>query len=125
MLTYLQIRDYAIIENLDLEFRDGFTCITGETGAGKSILVGALGLLSGNQADSGAVRSGATRAELSAGFELPAGSPALEWLRGNELDDGGDCLLRRVIGSNGSLTGFGGGIETKRFLLELERKHAA
>jgi DNA repair protein RecN (Recombination protein N) len=101
MLTYLQIRDYAIIENLDLEFRDGFTCITGETGAGKSILVGALGLLSGNRADSGAVRSGATRAELSAGFELAEGSAALAWLRDNELDDDGNCLLRRVVGSNG------------------------
>ena len=101
MLTFLQIRDYAIIETLDLDIRDGFTCITGETGAGKSILVGALGLLSGNRADTGAIRSGAKRAELSAGFDLPEGSPALEWLRGNELDGDGECLLRRVIGSNG------------------------
>ena len=101
MLTFLQIRDYAIIETLDLDIRDGFTCITGETGAGKSILVGALGLLSGNRADTGAIRSGAKRAELSAGFDLPEGSPALEWLRNSELDGDGECLLRRVIGSNG------------------------
>jgi DNA repair protein RecN (Recombination protein N) len=101
MLTFLQIRDYAIIESLDLEIRDGFTCITGETGAGKSILVGALGLLSGDRADTSAIRSGARRAELSAGFELPTDSPALEWLRLKELEDDEDCLVRRVIGSNG------------------------
>lgn len=101
MLCFLQIRNYAIVESLDLEFTGGFTCVTGETGAGKSILVDALGLLCGNRADSGAVRSGAARAELSAGFELPDHSAALEWLRSAEMDDGGACLLRRVINANG------------------------
>jgi DNA repair protein RecN (Recombination protein N) len=101
MLSFLQIRNFAIIESLDLEFGDGFTCISGETGAGKSILVDALGLLGGNRADTSAVRAGAARAELSAGFELPEGSPALCWLRETELDEGTTCLLRRVIGENG------------------------
>ena len=101
MLTFLQIRDYAIIETLDLDFREGFTCITGETGAGKSILVGALGLLSGDRADTGAIRGGADKAELTAGFELPADSAALAWLRDSELDQDDSCLLRRIIGSNG------------------------
>jgi DNA repair protein RecN (Recombination protein N) len=101
MLTFLQIRDYAIIDALDLDVCEGFTCITGETGAGKSILVGALGLLSGDRADTGAIRTGAERAELSAGFELPEDSPALAWLRDNDLDEDGSCLLRRTMASNG------------------------
>jgi DNA repair protein RecN (Recombination protein N) len=101
MLNFLQIRNYAIVDSLDLEFSAGFTCITGETGAGKSILVGALGLLCGNRADTSAIRSGADRAELNAEFELPPDSPALSWLREAELDDGSICLLRRTISVNG------------------------
>ena len=101
MLTYLQIRNYAIVDSLELEFGSGFTCISGETGAGKSILVGALGLLCGNRADSAAVRQGCEKAELSAGFELEADSPALSWLREADLDDDTSCLLRRVVHANG------------------------
>jgi len=120
MLTFLQIRDYAIIDTLDLEIRDGFTCITGETGAGKSILVGALGLLSGERADTSAIRSGADKAELSAGFELPADSPALEWLRSADLDQNGTCLLRRSVGSNGrSRAWVNGTVVTLQQLAEL------
>ena len=101
MLSFLQIRDFAIVKSLDLECADGFTCITGETGAGKSILVDALALLSGNRADTRAIRAGARRAELSAAFELREGSPALDWLRESELDDDRSCLLRRVISDSG------------------------
>ena len=101
MLTFLQIQNYTIVENLDLEFSPGFTCITGETGAGKSILVGALGLLCGDRADTSTIRSGASRAELSAGFELAEGSAAHEWLRRAELADGTVCLLRRLISGTG------------------------
>jgi DNA repair protein RecN (Recombination protein N) len=101
MLNFLQIRDYAIVDFLELEFGPGFTCITGETGAGKSILVGALGLLSGNRADSGAVRQGADKAELAAEFELHDDSPALAWLKAAELEDGNSCLLRRAVHANG------------------------
>ncbi len=101
MLSFLQIRNYAIVESLDLEFSGGFTCVTGETGAGKSILVDALGLLCGKRADTSAVRSGADRAELGAGFELPGDSPALAWLKAGDLDEGSSCLLRRVINANG------------------------
>ena len=101
MLVYLQIRDYAIIDSLEIELRDGFTCITGETGAGKSILVGALGLLCGERADTGAIRQGAQKAELAAEFELTDGQSALAWLAENELDEDRNCHLRRVIGDNG------------------------
>jgi DNA repair protein RecN (Recombination protein N) len=120
MLTFLQIRNYAIIDSLDLEIRDGFTCITGETGAGKSILVGALGLLSGERADTSAIRNGADKAELSAGFELPEESQALEWLRSADLDQNGACLLRRSVGSNGrSRAWVNGTVVTLQQLAEL------
>ena len=101
MLVFLQIRNFAIVDSLQLEWADGFSCITGETGAGKSILVGALGLLCGERADSSAVRQGCDKAELGAEFELAEGNPALSWLIENELDDGSGCLLRRVIHANG------------------------
>jgi DNA repair protein RecN (Recombination protein N) len=101
MLRFLQIRDYAIVDSLDLDFRGGFTCITGETGAGKSILVGALGLLCGDRADTTAIRNGAARAELSAGFDLQHGDAALRWLQDVALDDGRSCLLRRIISDSG------------------------
>jgi DNA repair protein RecN (Recombination protein N) len=119
MLTFLQIRNFAIIESLDLEFSDGFTCITGETGAGKSILVGALGLLCGERADTSAVRSGSDRAELSAGFELDENSAALTWLREAELDEGATCLLRRVLGRNRSRAWINGTAVTVQQLTEL------
>jgi DNA repair protein RecN (Recombination protein N) len=81
------------------------TVISGETGAGKSLLVDALGFLSGLRADSGVVRHGAERAELSAEFALDDASPALAWLRDNELDDK-DCQLRRVIRADGGSRAF-------------------
>jgi DNA repair protein RecN (Recombination protein N) len=120
MLRFLQIRDYAIVDSLDLEVAPGFTCITGETGAGKSILVGALGLLSGDRADTAAVRSGAERAELSAEFVIEPDSPASQWLRSAELDDGECCLVRRVISSNGrSRAWINGTVVTLQQLAEL------
>jgi len=120
MLRFLQIRDYAIVDSLDLEIAGGFTCITGETGAGKSILVGALGLLSGQRADTSAVRNGAERAELSAEFVLRPGDPALKWLADAALDDGECCLLRRVIAANGrSRAWINGSVVTLQQLSEL------
>ncbi len=101
MLNFLQIRNFAIVEALDLEFSTGFTAITGETGAGKSIIVDALGLLKGKRADTGAIRAGASKAELSAEFELAEDSRALCWLRDADLDTGSVCLVRRMISENG------------------------
>ncbi|KGE79221.1 DNA repair protein RecN [Halomonas salina] len=100
MLTELAIRDFAIVDHLELELGGGMTAITGETGAGKSILLGALGLCLGERADAGSVRHGAERADLSARFDIAALPAAREWLAGRELPED-DCLLRRVVTRGG------------------------
>src|SRR5688500_16587364 len=97
MLTQLSIRDFAVVRAAELEFGPGLTVISGETGAGKSLLVDALGFLSGQRADSGMVRHGADRAELSAVFDLADAPAAAEWLGAQELDDAGQCQLRRTL----------------------------
>jgi DNA repair protein RecN (Recombination protein N) len=101
MLSHLQIRDFAIVEAVELEFGRGFTVLTGETGAGKSILVDALLLAVGSRADSGAVRHGAERAEVSATFEVSGNAAAQEWLASQSIEHDGEVQLRRVIGSDG------------------------
>lgn len=101
MLTHLTLKDFAVVRATELEFGPGMTVISGETGAGKSLLVDALGFLSGQRADSGVVRHGAVRAELTAEFVPAAGSAALAWLQANELDEDGQCQLRRVIRADG------------------------
>src|SRR5690554_3646673 len=100
MLTQLAIRDYAIVDTLDLELAGGMTAITGETGAGKSILLGALGLCLGERADAGSVRHGCERADLSARFDIQDLPAAHTWLEERELPRD-DCLLRRVVTANG------------------------
>ncbi|GAB3093498.1 DNA repair protein RecN [Lysobacter terrae] len=104
MLSHLAIKDFAVVRSAELDFGPGLTVISGETGAGKSLLVDALGLLSGLRADSGVVRHGAERAELTAEFSLDDASPALAWLREAELDEGDgqtSCQIRRVIRADG------------------------
>jgi len=101
MLRSLAIRNFTIIDELELEFGDGFGAITGETGAGKSILVDALSQLLGDRADTGLVAEGADRADLSATFELPAGHAAADWLAEQALDDE-TLVLRRVIPAEGA-----------------------
>ncbi|NIC07754.1 DNA repair protein RecN [Billgrantia bachuensis] len=100
MLTQLAIRDFAIVDTLDLELAGGMTAITGETGAGKSILLGALGLCLGERADAGSVRHGCERADLSARFDIASLPAARHWLEERELPVD-DCLLRRVVTANG------------------------
>lgn len=106
MLNHLHIANFAIVPELDLDFRPGFTAITGETGAGKSIMVDALGLLLGDRSDAGWVRNGAERAELTAEFSLKNNRPAQTWLEAAELSDEDQCILRRTIGSNGRSRAF-------------------
>ncbi len=101
MLTHLQIRDFAIVEAVELEFDRGFTALTGETGAGKSILVDALLLAVGGRADSGAVRHGAGRAEITATFDLARNAAARAWLDEQSIAHEGECVVRRSIGADG------------------------
>jgi DNA repair protein RecN (Recombination protein N) len=101
MLTRLTIRNLVIVRELDLAFGAGMTALTGETGAGKSILIDALGLALGGKADAQLVRSGADKAEVSASFDIAPLATVGEWLEANDLDADGECLLRRVVASGG------------------------
>ncbi len=107
MLRALSIRDYVIVERLDLELAAGFTALTGETGAGKSILVDAVKLALGDRADAGVVRSGAQRAEVSADFDAARLPAVRAWLEAQALEEGdGACLLRRTVDAAGRSRGF-------------------
>jgi len=97
MLEHLFVRDFAIVRSLELEFGPGLTALTGETGAGKSIVIDALALSLGERAEAHVIRSGATRAEITARFAIRGDSDAATWLREQDLGENGECLLRRVI----------------------------
>lgn len=101
MLNQLTIRDFAIVEQLDLELKQGMTVVSGETGAGKSIMLDALGLTLGDRAEAGAVRHGADKADISASFNIDTIPEAAQWLTDNDLDNDGECILRRVITKEG------------------------
>jgi DNA repair protein RecN (Recombination protein N) len=106
MLSHIHIRNFAIVDEIDVELDDGMTALTGETGAGKSILVDALGLVLGDRADSGVIRHGCDRAEISAGFETGSHPAVSAWLAERELDMDGECQLRRVINRGGRTRGY-------------------
>jgi DNA repair protein RecN (Recombination protein N) len=101
MLEQLSIKNLVVVEDLSAEFQDGMTVITGETGAGKSIIVQALNLVSGGRSDATLVRHGKDKAEIVAMFQLGNNSNLLSFLENCDLEDGEECILRRVIGSDG------------------------
>ena len=106
MLVHLSVNNYAIVEHLDLELQRGMSVITGETGAGKSIMLDALGLALGDRADNGVVRPGADKADILASFDLEDIAEARAWLAERDLDNDGPCILRRVITSEGRSRGY-------------------
>lgn len=102
MLQSLSIRDFVIVSQLDLEFESGFTVLTGETGAGKSILIDALSLALGARGEGGVSRAGCDKAEISAIFNIETNAEAKQWLLAAEMDnDAQDLLLRRVMFADG------------------------
>ncbi|MDD2701718.1 MAG: DNA repair protein RecN [Sideroxydans sp.] len=133
MLKHLLIRDFVIVDTLELDFSSGFTALTGETGAGKSILIDALSLALGERADSAMVRAGCDKADISAEFDI-AELPQLQaWLREQELEgDEGVCMLRRTLDAGGRSRGFINGSsatqqqmrEAGAMLLDIHGQHA-
>ncbi len=101
MLTHLGVRHFATVESLELEPGRGLTTISGETGAGKSIIIDALGLALGERADSSVVRAGCDRAEVEATFDLGDCPAARQWLAARELDHDDECILRRTVREDG------------------------
>ncbi|HAT1573274.1 TPA: DNA repair protein RecN [Kluyvera cryocrescens] len=132
MLAQLTISNFAIVRELEIDFNSGMTAITGETGAGKSIAIDALGLCLGGRAEADMVRAGASRADLCARFALKDTPAALRWLEENQLEDGRECLLRRVISSDGRSRGFINGTavplsqlrELGQLLIQIHGQHA-
>ncbi|MDO8300331.1 DNA repair protein RecN [Lacisediminimonas sp.] len=131
MLRSLSIRDFVIVDAIDIELASGFTVFTGETGAGKSILVDALALVLGGRGDASVIREGAARADISAEFRAPQG--ALPWLQEHAFDvDGDGILLRRVIDSAGRSKSFINGVpatatqlrELGEMLVDIHGQHA-
>lgn len=132
MLAQLTISNFAIVRELEIDFLNGMTAITGETGAGKSIAIDALGLCLGGRAEADMVRTGAARADLCARFALKDTPAAQRWLEANQLEDGRECLLRRVISSDGRSRGFINGTavplsqlrELGQLLIQIHGQHA-
>ncbi|MDN3518354.1 DNA repair protein RecN [Aquisalimonas lutea] len=106
MLIHLHVRDFTIVDELELDFHSGMTTLTGETGAGKSILLDALGLALGDRASADVVRPQADRTEISATFDVDTLPDCVAWLEEQDLADDSDCILRRVVQSNGRSKAF-------------------
>ena len=133
MLLHLSVKDFVIVDRVELEFASGFTVLTGETGAGKSILIDALALVLGDRGEASMVRVGCERAELAAQFDVSQLPLLQTWLSENDLaNEDGECLLRRVVDSNGRSRAFINGHaatlqqlrEAGEWLVDIHGQHA-
>ena len=132
MLRHLAIRDFVIVDRLELEFAAGFGALTGETGAGKSILIDALALALGERADAGVVRAGCDKADVAATFDITALPAVGAWLAANDLDAEDELILRRVLDAGGRSRGYINGSpataqqlrEVGEFLVDIHGQHA-
>ena len=132
MLRHLAIRDFVIVDRLELEFSPGFGALTGETGAGKSILIDALALALGDRSDAGVVRAGCDKAEVAATFAIGCLPQVVAWLAANDLDGDDELLLRRVLDAGGRSRGYINGSpataqqlrEVGEFLVDIHGQHA-
>jgi len=106
VLSHIHIRDLAIVERQELDLGAGMTALTGETGAGKSIVVDALALALGDRADASFIRHDCERAEISIGFDVSGMKAVRAWLEDNDLDDGSELLIRRTLGRDGRSRGY-------------------
>jgi len=126
MLLHLTVRDFALVRELDVDFAGGLTAITGESGAGKSILLGALGMVLGDRASTEAIRPGAAKADISAEFDIASNTLLQDFLERRELGDGESnerCMLRRVINREGRSRAFVNGIPVNRSDLRQLAQH--
>ena len=131
VLTHLSITNLTLVDHLELEFEGGMSAITGETGAGKSILLEALGLALGDRANSALITSQANRAEINANFNLSGHPEAIDWLKSKALETHEHCLLRRVITRDGPSRSFVNGSsmtltelrELSEMLLDIHSQH--
>jgi DNA repair protein RecN (Recombination protein N) len=106
MLQHLTIKNFALIEHYEISFESGMTVLTGETGAGKSILIDALSLALGSRADSKMIRAGQERCDITAEFNIDQLNHVQSWLKGHDLAEDQTCLLRRTINSDGKSRAF-------------------
>ena len=133
MLTSLHIQNLVVVKELEVEFATGLTVLTGETGAGKSILIDALGLALGDRAESHLIRDGEERASVTATFDISAAAEAQEFLRDHALEVEHECLLRRVLNRDGRSRAYCNSTpvalsvirELAGFLIEIQAQHAA
>jgi DNA repair protein RecN (Recombination protein N) len=106
MLLSITINNYTLVDTLEIEFSRGTTAITGETGAGKSLILDALSMALGDRADTGTIRQGKDRAQISASFDVSTLSDAKQWLEAQDYADDGECILRRTYNTEGRSRGY-------------------